>query len=110
MNRFEFFADRKPWQRGIALHMVQRMPDGATAVATNVTMQTVAPDAGDEARPFMQLRDGEAQQLMDELWRSGYRPSEGSGSAGSLAATERHLDDMRRLVFEQPTPLKAARG
>jgi len=36
---------------------------------------------------------------MDELWQCGLRPSEGSGSAGSLAATERHLADMRKLAF-----------
>jgi hypothetical protein len=28
----------------------------------------------------------------------GIRTSEGSGSAGSLAATERHLADMRAIV------------
>jgi hypothetical protein len=30
----------------------------------------------------------------------GLRPSEGTGSAGALAATERHLKDMQRLVFK----------
>lgn len=45
-----------------------------------------------------------AQQLMDELWHVGLRPTEGTGSAGSLAATERHLADMRHLVFKtKPT-------
>ena len=39
-----------------------------------------------------------AQQLMDDLWRCGLRPTEGTGSAGSLAATERHLKDMRSIV------------
>lgn len=38
------------------------------------------------------------QQLMDELWRVGIRPTEGKGSAGALAATERHLADMQSLV------------
>jgi len=47
----------------------------------------------------MQLRDEQAQDLMDKLWQAGYRPTEGKGSAGALAATERHLEDMRRLVF-----------
>lgn len=43
----------------------------------------------------------EAQALMDRLWKTGLRPTEGSGSAGALAATERHLTDMQRLVFEK---------
>lgn len=41
-----------------------------------------------------------AQALMDQLWTCGLRPTEGAGSAGSLAATERHLEDMRSLVFK----------
>ena len=48
-----------------------------------------------------------AQDLMDQLWMCGLRPTEGAGSAGALAATERHLRDMQRLVFhklENPTP------
>jgi hypothetical protein len=36
---------------------------------------------------------------MDELWRVGLRPTEGTGSAGSLAATERHLKDMQRIAL-----------
>ncbi len=40
-----------------------------------------------------------AQQLIDDLWDCGLRPSEGSGSAGQLAAVERHLKDMQTLVF-----------
>ena len=39
-----------------------------------------------------------AQELMDDLWNCGIRPSEGTGSAGSLAATQAHLKDMRKLV------------
>lgn len=50
----------------------------------------------------MQLRDDQAQDLMDRLWAAGLRPTEGKGSAGALAATERHLEDMRQLVFESP--------
>lgn len=49
--------------------------------------------------PTMRLSVDEAQQLMDELWRCGLRPTEGTGSAGSLAATERHLKDMQSVAF-----------
>lgn len=49
--------------------------------------------------PFAELDTTAAQRLMDELWSCGIRPTEGRGSAGSLAATERHLDDMRRIAF-----------
>ena len=40
------------------------------------------------------------------MTQCGIRPSEGSGSAGSLAATERHLHDMRALVFRDDVKAK----
>ena len=42
-----------------------------------------------------------AKRLIDALWDAGVRPSNGEGSAGQLGATERHLEDMRKLVFER---------
>ena len=50
--------------------------------------------------PPVTLDKTAAQKLIDELWDCGLRPSEGSGSAGCLAATQRHLEDMRTLVFK----------
>jgi hypothetical protein len=41
---------------------------------------------------------------MDELWHAGIRPTEGAGSAGAMAATQRHLEDMRTLVFQPEKP------
>jgi len=38
---------------------------------------------------------------MDDLWAAGVRPTEGTGSAGSLSATEKHLSDMRIIAFNQ---------
>lgn len=43
---------------------------------------------------------GLAQSLMDELWHCGIRPTEGNGSAGQAAATDRHLTDMQKLSWE----------
>lgn len=55
--------------------------------------------------PLLTLHREAAQQLMDEFWAAGVRPSNGEGSSGQLAATERHLSDMRALVFKQaPKP------
>jgi hypothetical protein len=57
-------------------------------------------ELGYEVDPTVRLTNETAQELMDELWRAGLRPSEGSGSAGSLRATERHLEDMRKLALD----------
>ena len=67
---------------------------------------------GDKFEPTFRLQDGEAQQFMDELWSQGVRPSNGAGSTGQLAATEKHLEDMRSMstkllnyaLGEEPTP------
>ena len=49
--------------------------------------------------PLFNLTQKEAQSLMDNLWLCGLRPSEGTGSAGSLKATQNHLEDMRKIAF-----------
>lgn len=53
----------------------------------------------------LRLEQEEAQHLMDALWDSGIKPSEGTGSAGALLATQKHLEDMRRLVLKDTPPL-----
>ena len=67
------------------------------AVAVDLIMKTV--DESTVTKPFISIDYQEAQELIDTLWQCGLRPSEGSGSAGSLAATERHLKDMKQIAF-----------
>jgi len=93
MRDIRFFVQPAPWARGCELYIQH---DGAWVQhveCVQVDGRTIPPVA-------MQLRDEQAQDLIDKLWQAGYRPTEGKGSAGALAATERHLEDMRRLVFE----------
>lgn len=63
-----------------------------------------------EPSPTFTIDIDEAQKLIDELWHCGLRPSEGSGSAGQLASTQRHLEDMRTVAFKKlginPIPAK----
>lgn len=42
----------------------------------------------------------ETQALFDELWRLGFKPKDGTGSAGQLLATEAHLGDMKTVAFK----------
>jgi hypothetical protein len=72
-------------------------------LAAPLTMNLV--EGGDcfvDPEPTFNLRPEEAQALMDSLWDAGLRPSEGSGSAGAMAATQKHLEDMRTLIFNPP--------
>lgn len=49
-------------------------------------------------RPTAVLSREDVQGLVDELWRSGWRPRQTESAAGELDATKRHLADMRKLV------------
>lgn len=55
-------------------------------------------DPGEAHEPSFVLTYERCQELMDSLWASGIRPTEGRGSAGAMAAVEKHLADMRALV------------
>jgi hypothetical protein len=59
---------------------------------------------GERQAPSFSLKADNTQLLMDELWRIGFRPTEGHGSVGQLGAVEKHLADMRALVFKTPPP------
>jgi hypothetical protein len=49
--------------------------------------------------PFLTLETCAAQKLMDDLWDCGLRPSEGTGSAGAMAAAQKHLQDMKTIAY-----------
>jgi hypothetical protein len=68
-------------------------------VATSLTMAKHS--AAMSYPAFAEIDKTTAQVLIDDLWRCGIRPSEGSLSAGSLLATQNHLNDMRKIVFKK---------
>ena len=84
---------------------------GRSSIAEPVTMRelTVKEEMGATMPTFCLDRDM-AQELMDRLWDCSFRPTEGTGSAGSLAATERHLKDLQRLVFKDQEEDRQRRG
>lgn len=88
-----------PWYDGVELLVIDGDQRG-------VHIEMAPYRKGEFAEPTARISTEMAQCLMDDLWGAGLRPTEGSGSAGSLKATERHLDDMRRLVFEMPRTLE----
>lgn len=89
----------EPWRDSVAV----QIQDGRH-VGQSVTM--VERMDGAFEGPTFRLTATAAQVLMDDLWACGFRPSEGAGSAGAMAAVQAHLADMRRLVFELPVKPK----
>ncbi len=79
------------------LFVEQQTPSGKlVSYAESMTLRNA--EDGIRSEPLMHLRPDEAQMFMDELWKAGVRPKSGEGSVGQLAATEKHLNDMRKLV------------
>jgi hypothetical protein len=100
MNKLELYPTRRFGWDGFGFYLYERDEYGVTAHAISVNMQSVPrqPSAIVEPNePTFHLRYEQAQRLMDELWNCGLRPSEGMGSAGQLAATQKHLEDERAL-------------
>lgn len=70
-------------------------------LADEILLDQVIDEPGVAPKPSMTIAPPAAQQLMDDLWTAGFRPSEGVGSAGSLRAVEKHLADMRAIAFNR---------
>lgn len=101
MNEVKILARQAPWSDRIELLATMTNEQG---VWCGRQIEFTAYDAPAEIPyPTITLTKQEAQILIDQLWDCGLRPSEGSGSAGQLAAVQRHLEDMRTLVFEKRT-------
>lgn len=95
-------ATSAPWWNGIEFLIVDNQ--GASGIGYAHPIEFEVNDEkykGKILEPTFILSREDAQILMDDLWNSGLRPSEGTGSAGALAATQKHLEDMRKLVFEK---------
>ena len=100
-ERLQARAQSAPWNRSIEIMLAHTAVDGAYSTVTDMTLKLCPP--GNAPPCSLSLDMDDAQTLMDDLWKCGLRPTEGAGSAGSLAATERHLADMKRLVFDYHT-------
>lgn len=101
MARFRFYAATQLWSDSVQVGIGRTGMDGDRSRVTNVATLTLNPiKEGDYSEPTMSLTPAEARDLMDALWGAGVRPSNGTGNVGQLGATEKHLEDMRRLVFD----------
>jgi len=100
MDEVKILARQAPWSDRIELLVTMTNEQGRWC-GRQIEFTTYAP--GVIPYPTITLTKQEAQILIDQLWDCGLRPSEGSGSAGQLAAVQRHLEDMRTLVFEKRT-------
>lgn len=75
------------------------LDDGRLEAITAVTVATFPPGSAHPGNS-VGLTVGEAQQLLDELWRAGLRPSDASdhGTTGHLKALEKHAEIMEAIA------------
>lgn len=103
----EFQCRREAFFRNeLSLYVYNKVDSQSVAVPLPVVFKVMPRDEGayEPIQPLLRLDPEGAQRLMDELFAAGIRPSEGSGSAGQLAAVKSHLADMRALVFKTDAP------
>lgn len=93
------FGYTSPLNPTVHFWIFQELGKGRMACAVPLVLEEV-PEGADPEESTGRMSMEQSQRLIDRLWDIGLRPSEGTGSAGSLAATERHLKDMQRLVFK----------
>lgn len=102
LDDIQIRAERELWGRSIELLVFSENKDGSRiSIARPQDLVLQELESGHHAtQATLTLTQKHAQALMDNLWNCGLRPSEGTGSAGSLAATERHLKDMQEITME----------
>ena len=54
-----------------------------------------------QSEPTFSMSHESAQELMNDLWKEGLRPKNASDYHGEMKATERHLRDLQKLVFDK---------
>lgn len=88
-------AERAPWIDGIKIYLFARLGDGTSAYVENIMMKGMREGDPIAPEPMIFSIEG-AQRLMDELWNCGLRPSEGTGSAGTMRQAEDHLATLKK--------------
>ncbi len=89
-------VDQRPYFKGIDIYIVKHFPDEAT-LGTLTTLNFEKVPEGHVPPPTpLNINFRQAQELMNGLWNLGIRPNE--GLLPSHQATEKHLNDMRKIV------------
>jgi len=101
LNDFKIRLQRGHWGGGYDVILAKPNSTNAEHISIVSKVEIKNVDVGRIIEPLLSLTKNNAQLLMDDLWEAGIRPTEGSGSAGALKATQDHLTDMRKIVFSQ---------
>lgn len=102
----EAYASREPWNAQVRFYLIQHPPELAHKPYVAKPLEWEEHEEGFNlhmVEPTFSLLPDRAQQLFDELWRQGLRPSHKIDEASQLEAVKRHLEDMRQITFSTLT-------
>ena len=89
--------DNISWD-AIELYASRKVDGKRYILTTEFTQKELEPGYMIDA-PTLRLAGDEAQQIMNELWRIGIRPKNGTGAVAHTEALEGHLADLRKIAF-----------
>lgn len=83
---------------GVEVYIIETSDSGVTSVGKPIEMQARNSGVYEPCEPTFHLFNLQAQELMDQLWMAGYRPTEGSGSAGAMKQAEDHIKSLKSVL------------
>lgn len=87
------------YKMGRDLYIFRRVGGKTEIMQPDGTIKTFNEGEVYDAVPFMEMDTDMLQQFSDELSKNGFKPQKGF-IEGKLDAVEKHLEDMRTLVFK----------
>ena len=87
-------------QDGAAVILHAKDYEGRMYMATLSWQEMKENDFVFEPQPLFVLQRQQAQTLMDDLWASGVRPTEGAGSAGAMREAQEHIATLRKVAYK----------
>jgi hypothetical protein len=94
----KFLLRSAPWIDGIDVNIAEMHPDGTISAATPLVFSKVEKGCVVGA-PSLTINRESAQQMMDDLYSFGFRPTEMKASVGQVEAMRAHISNLQRIAF-----------
>lgn len=105
--RIIFHVERRFERLGIALFIGQKSADGErVAFMKTATFQEQDRSVMPDADPLF-VDQIDAQNLMDQLWNAGIRPTDSRDKSDVINAKDKHIEHMREVNFRLLNLLEA---
>lgn len=93
---------QRDWRGGHRLVLVQDGPErGKIQILSGFTWEEAQEGAMFNPQSGVGMADRMIQQIVDDAWSAGFRPSGFSDIKNETAALRDHLGDMKRIAFHQ---------